>query len=120
PLLRIEEMAARHVAAIRSVQPHGPYYLGGYSFGGSVALEIAQQLQAAGETVAVLAIFDQPIKHARSSFRPDQLAGFVRNLPGWIGDTARRSPEERASLVREHAGIIARRIRRRIEGRRLE
>src|SRR5438093_10314798 len=42
PIRRVEGMAARYVAAVRAAQPHGPYYLGGFSFGrgrGSVALE---------------------------------------------------------------------------------
>src|SRR5262249_28590675 len=53
---RVEDMAGQYVDAVRDCQPEGPYYLGGYSFGGSVALEMAQQLQARGETVALLVI----------------------------------------------------------------
>ena len=58
PLTRIEDMAAHYIEALRSVQPHGPYYLGGWSFGGWVAFEMAQQLQQAGEDVALLAVLD--------------------------------------------------------------
>src|SRR5690606_7286479 len=54
----IEEMAAHYVAEIRTVQPRGPYYLSGYCFGGNVAYEMARQLEAAGETVALLALLD--------------------------------------------------------------
>jgi FkbH-like protein len=57
-LLSIEQMAARYVTEIRRVQPDGPYALGGYSFGGVLAFEIAQQLRRAGETIAVLALID--------------------------------------------------------------
>ncbi len=46
---RIEEMAACYLEAMREVQPHGPYCIAGYSFGGVIALEMAQQLYAAGE-----------------------------------------------------------------------
>ncbi|MEK6283280.1 MAG: amino acid adenylation domain-containing protein, partial [Acidobacteriota bacterium] len=56
--LTIEEYAARYLAAIREIQPLGPYLLGGYSFGGIVAFEMAQQLQAQGQEVALLAVFD--------------------------------------------------------------
>lgn len=56
PLDSIEAMARHYVGLIRGVQPRGPYYLGGYSFGGWVAFEMAQQLVEAGEKVAVLAI----------------------------------------------------------------
>jgi pimeloyl-ACP methyl ester carboxylesterase len=55
---RVEDMAAHYVAEIRDLQPHGPYYLGGWSFGGAIAFEMARQLQAAGERVAFLALFD--------------------------------------------------------------
>jgi phthiocerol/phenolphthiocerol synthesis type-I polyketide synthase E len=58
PLTRIEDMAARYVKEIRKVQPHGPYFLGGYCLGGTVAFEIAQQIHAQGERVALLALFD--------------------------------------------------------------
>jgi thioesterase domain-containing protein len=54
----IEEMAALYVKEIRAVQPHGPYLLGGYCLGGSIAYEAAQQIRAAGEEVALLAFFD--------------------------------------------------------------
>jgi thioesterase domain-containing protein len=55
---RIEEMAAHYVRELRSVQPEGPYALGGLSFGGIVALEMAHQLRDAGEAVAALVLLD--------------------------------------------------------------
>lgn len=55
---RIAEMAAYHVARVRSVQPHGPYLLGGMCAGGVIAFEMALQLQAQGERVALLALLD--------------------------------------------------------------
>jgi thioesterase domain-containing protein len=58
PLIQIEVMAERYLAAIRQVQPEGPYQLAGWSFGGKLALEMAQQLQKTGESVALLAIID--------------------------------------------------------------
>ncbi len=58
PLTRIEDMAATYLKEIRKVQPHGPYFLGGYCLGGTVAFEIAQQIHAQGERVALLALFD--------------------------------------------------------------
>ena len=58
PLTTVEAMAALYVDEIRRVQPHGPYFLGGYCMGGTVAFEVAQQLQAEGEPVALLALFD--------------------------------------------------------------
>ncbi|HEY9671674.1 MAG TPA: amino acid adenylation domain-containing protein [Waterburya sp.] len=58
PLTRIEDMAAHYIEALRSVQPSGPYFLGGWSFGGLVAFEMAQQLHSSGHQVALLAILD--------------------------------------------------------------
>jgi phthiocerol/phenolphthiocerol synthesis type-I polyketide synthase E len=58
PLAKIEEMAEQYTKEIRRVQPHGPYFLGGYCMGGTVAYEVAQQLAASGERVALLALFD--------------------------------------------------------------
>lgn len=58
PLTRIEEMAALYVKHIRKVCPRGPYFLGGYCMGGTIAFEVAQQLRSAGEQVALLALFD--------------------------------------------------------------
>ena len=58
PHTRIEDMAAYYIKAIRQLQPQGPYYLGGWSFGGLVAFEMAQQLRQAGQKVALLAVLD--------------------------------------------------------------
>ncbi len=57
-LKSIPQVAALYLKKIRTIQPHGPYLLAGESFGGLVAYEMAQQLQAEGETVALLALFD--------------------------------------------------------------
>ncbi|WP_425303059.1 amino acid adenylation domain-containing protein, partial [Nocardia wallacei] len=54
----IHEMALRYVAEIRTVQPHGPYRLLGWSLGGVLAHTIATELQAAGEQVSLLAVLD--------------------------------------------------------------
>ncbi len=70
PLTRIEDMAADYIAALRTVQPKGPYFLGGWSFGGLVAFEMAQQLLAAGDEVALLAVLDTlaPVSANKPSF----------------------------------------------------
>jgi thioesterase domain-containing protein len=56
--ISIEALAAQYLEAIRTLQPHGPYFLGGYSMGGIVAFEMAQQLRAHSQEVALLAVFD--------------------------------------------------------------
>ena len=53
-----EEMASAYLEEIRTVQPHGPYFIGGFSGGGITAFEMAHQLKAAGEEVAMLLLLD--------------------------------------------------------------
>lgn len=58
PYRRVEDMAAHYIREIRTVQPEGPYMLGGFSFGGVVVFEMAQQLAAQGERVEPLILID--------------------------------------------------------------
>ena len=58
PLTTVEEMASLYVKEIRRTHPHGPYFLAGYCGGGTIAYEVAQQLHADGEQIALLALFD--------------------------------------------------------------
>ena len=57
---RLEDMAAGYIDEIKTVQRHGPYALGGWCLGGDVAFEMARQLEASGEDVAVLLMVDNP------------------------------------------------------------
>lgn len=59
PIFSMPELASRFVGEIRSIQEKGPYFLGGYSFGGLLAFEAAVQLEAEGETIAILAMLDR-------------------------------------------------------------
>lgn len=60
--LTIEDMAARYIAAIRSVRPEGPCLLGGASMGGTVAFEMARQLSEQGQEVVLVAMLDTPAR----------------------------------------------------------
>jgi amino acid adenylation domain-containing protein len=60
PHARFEDCAAEFLDEIRTLQPRGPYYLGGGCAGGILVLEIARQLQAAGESVGLLVIWETP------------------------------------------------------------
>ncbi|MCI0407672.1 MAG: alpha/beta fold hydrolase, partial [Acidobacteria bacterium] len=55
---RVEDMAAHYLRELRTVQPTGPYFLGAHCWGGLVAFEMAQQLHADGQQVALLALMD--------------------------------------------------------------
>lgn len=82
---QIETIAAHYLEEIRVVQPQGPYFLGGYSFGGIVAFEAAQQLTKQGEEVAFLFLLDShfpwsDIPSSRNvSFR-DEVHRHFRNI----------------------------------------
>jgi FkbH-like protein len=71
--LTIEGMAEHYLREVREFQSEGPYYLGGSSFGGLVAYEMARQVTAAGETVALLAMFDTSVPGPLSTSNPWQL-----------------------------------------------
>jgi amino acid adenylation domain-containing protein len=79
----VESMAAEYVAAIRTFQPIGPYLLCGWSVGGLIALEIAQQLGAQGQPVALLALIDSYTPQAMALPMPEDrqlLAMMARQL----------------------------------------
>lgn len=91
PLRTIEDMAALYIAAIREIQPHGPYLLGGYSGGGVVAFEMARQLVSEGEQTALLALLDTlrpgvPVQHhgLRERTRTVREEGLVGAVRRWL------------------------------------
>ena len=97
PHTSIEEMATYYIEAMRTVQPEGPYFLGGFSLGSKVVWEMAQQLHQQGQKVALLALFDgkpMPTNMPRQPFRKRiflhykslREKGFSyisHKLPGW-------------------------------------
>lgn len=93
----IEEMAVHYLEEIRTVQPNGPYFVGGFSFGGLVAYEMARQLRARGERVGLLVLFDtypgnlDPVGKSlvRVLLHPTW-HNLTRNLPRAIHKRARR------------------------------
>jgi thioesterase domain-containing protein len=114
PLLSIEQMAAHYVAEMIRVQPEGPYYLGGYSLGGTVAFEMAQQLTRANRQVALLAVLDQRNLYPDASqFRwPQALTHFLANFPWWIYDDFLATPSAQLWLrVRPKLGLVANKLR---------
>ncbi len=74
PHRSIEDAARDYIAEMRQVQPHGPYMIGGFSGGGITAYEIAQQLTAAGEEVAMLVMLDTPLPVRRPLSKRDRAA----------------------------------------------
>jgi acetoacetyl-CoA synthetase len=79
PLKSVPEMAGYYLRELSAIQPRGPYLLIGYSFGGLVALEMAQRLSARGEQIALLALLDA-FPHPRFMPLPWRLRLFVRRM----------------------------------------
>ncbi len=77
PHTRIEDMAACYIEAIRSVQSEGPYLLGGWSMGGEIAFEMAQQLHARGQSVALLALLDARIPSTAENIADDDFEAIL-------------------------------------------
>lgn len=77
--------AGRYVEAIRSRQPQGPYHVGAYSSAGSLGFEVARQLRAAGDEVAVLVLVD-PLSLDRPH---DRSFGFWASRATWSGPLLR-------------------------------
>jgi amino acid adenylation domain-containing protein len=69
----LEEMATYYIEAMRNLQPRGPYHVGGWSLGGTVAFEIARQLLAAGQPVGMVALFDTGMSNTAERDEPTDL-----------------------------------------------
>ncbi|HEU5374937.1 MAG TPA: amino acid adenylation domain-containing protein [Ktedonobacteraceae bacterium] len=83
PFISLEQIAARYIDALREVQPEGPYLLGGWSFGGCLAFEMARQLSQQQQQVALLALIDSWAPVPEQFPPPDDaelLKGFIQDL----------------------------------------
>ncbi len=65
----VEAMAAAYLTEVQTVQPEGPYFLGGASIGGLIAFEMAQQLSEQGQTIACLVLMDPTSLYNSSAYR---------------------------------------------------
>jgi acyl transferase domain-containing protein/thioesterase domain-containing protein/NAD(P)-dependent dehydrogenase (short-subunit alcohol dehydrogenase family) len=116
-----EEMARSYLEEIRTVQPHGPYLFGGFSGGGLVAYEMAQQLRAEGEEVAIVVMLDTPIPGRPILTTRDLIsmkvqdlqrhgvgyfAKWARNRIKWELERLRGRPQEPSSVDQFHNEAI--------------
>ena len=98
PLDRIEDMATHCLDSIRQLQPHGPYLWIGYSFGGLVALEIAQRLLQDGETIGLLVLVDA-YPHPRFLSPGQRMRLMVRRAIRQVSEVNGRSVGEGISYL---------------------
>ena len=120
PETDLVRMASRYVEALRAELPHGPYFLGGWSMGGIVALEMAGQLVAAGNEVSLVFLIDcsvpvprrdpRPVNERESlmAFAADVVRGSGREIRATLDDLRALDPEsirngaiDQSVLVRE-------------------
>jgi thioesterase domain-containing protein len=116
PFADIRTMAAAYIEMLQTLQPRGPYYLGGYCFAGNVAFEMACQLEARGETVALLAVLEAmppEAMHRRQRITWRNLGAFARNAVWWGRDFVWRPPR----LVMADLARLARKLARRAPAR---
>jgi acyl-CoA synthetase (AMP-forming)/AMP-acid ligase II/thioesterase domain-containing protein len=115
PHTRIEDMAALYLDEIRTLQPEGPYFIGGGSSGGVVAFEMAQQLSARGQEVALLVMFDTYFPgHLSCVPRAGRLrpkgSAFLQRVDRQLGHLLLLSPKEQLRYLFGTAGRIKARI----------
>jgi thioesterase domain-containing protein/acyl carrier protein len=106
PDLTMEKMASLYIEEMRTLQPEGPYYLAGFCFGGLLAMEAAQQLKAAGQEVALVAMIQT--MHPDAIRRRQGVAALRRS---WY-ILNHRIDLERENLSNEGKGYILERCRR--------
>lgn len=107
----VDAMCERHLATIRRIQPQGPYFLLGYSLGGTLAHGIAARLQQAGETVSFLGLLDTYPPEGQDWTAPDEADAreeVEREQAGFMADTqAEDDPQLRAEREAMFGNIVA-------------
>lgn len=116
PFESIEQMAAHYVAQAQQVQAQGPYFLAGYSLGGVVAFEMAQQLKAMGEEVGLLVLLDSIAPKPSAPSRWFGAQTVARRFQA-EANLMVRSPDQFSSLMRErvHKGVRLLQARTRVD-----
>lgn len=112
PSTDIVKMAADYIDAMRTAQPNGPYHLVGYSAGGLIALEIAQQLRQMGERVGLLGMLDTYApaadQHPRKLLNAQFVGRLLRDLPGYLSEyVTQRTMRARLESLRVLSGVVA-------------
>ncbi|MGV3772896.1 MAG: non-ribosomal peptide synthetase [Verrucomicrobiales bacterium] len=113
PFSKIEDMAAFYVKEIKAFQPEGPYYLGGFCFGGNVAFEIAQQLTAQGDKVGRLILLESspanidPKNLKRSSNAFDRFENLMVNVKDFVS----QSPEQQVAALKQKGKKLKNRLK---------
>jgi amino acid adenylation domain-containing protein len=101
-LPKIEDLATHYIKEMCELQPHGPYYLMGHSFGGAIAYEMSRQLVAQGREVGLIALFNTNLDfHNRQNISLTQkLANFQRLGLSELIDRARHRLQFKFNMLK--------------------
>jgi amino acid adenylation domain-containing protein len=119
PHTSIGEMAAHYINEMREVQPEGPYLIGGRSSGGTVAFEMACQLKAQGEEVALLALLDvYPAGYfkllPKANGLRDQMRRRTRRVTSHVKNLRQLGLFEKVAYVRSKLGYAPAKLKHRV------
>ena len=115
PFTTIEEMAAHYIKEMQTLQPDGPYLIGGFCYGGTVAFEMAQQLRAQGKEVALVAIVDAGVLQPTLSQAKLTVVG--NHLLHPLGKVEQKLRDIRDAGWKNYARARARRLRESVRAR---
>ncbi|WP_158625188.1 thioesterase domain-containing protein [Corallococcus terminator] len=107
-LSSVEDMVTLNLQGLRTVQPEGPYLLGGWSFGGIVAFEMARRLEAEGQKVALLALLDGGVVHSDKPLklhRPRDLALWLMILGNYVSKLKPPTSYEELRVLAQWVGV---------------
>ena len=113
---RIEEMASHYIKEMRALQPEGPYFLCGSSFGGLIAFEMARQLSVQAQEVGLLALFDTyapslPELSNEGRTLRHKVHRIVQRADLHLGNFKLLSPEEKVKYLHEKAVRVNGRVK---------
>ncbi|MCG1042949.1 amino acid adenylation domain-containing protein [Mycetohabitans sp. B8] len=111
PAVTIEAMAIDYIQQIRRIQPRGPYYLLGWSFGGKVVHSMATQLEQQGERVALLAVLDATPDYVqrdnKSKITEDDFYHlFVRHAAGSLSEAGHYLWEKTRAVLQNNVQLV--------------
>ncbi|WP_338874868.1 non-ribosomal peptide synthase/polyketide synthase [Mycetohabitans endofungorum] len=113
PAVTIEAMVIDYIQQIRRIQPRGPYYLLGWSFGGKVVHSMATQLEQQGERVALLAVLDATPDYVqrdnKSKITEDDFYHlFVRHAAGSLSEAGHYLWEKTRAVLQNNVQLVQR------------
>lgn len=103
PLNSLEEMAVLYLREVRRVQPKGPYLLGGYCMGGTIAYEMAQRLLQAGESVSMIAMLDT--YNFALALKSNTASAFLQRMKFHVANFVKLKPADMMRYIKEKARV---------------